>query len=104
MLRVLRFVRNGMIGAAIVLAAIAYGAPVKAEQYGNCSDVTASWDWATLTYCGPFQSEEPVSALTDIAYSYVTGYGWGSGVYMYWWGRDTPFDEDAYYSAGFQVY
>jgi hypothetical protein len=94
-----------MIATAIVLAVVAYGTRVRAQPYNNCGDVTASWDWADLTYCGPYYYEppDPLIDLENTAYDYVTSYYYGSNVYLYWWGRDTPFDEDAYYSAGFQV-
>jgi hypothetical protein len=107
MVHMVRVVRNGLIGLAIALAFVAYGARVKAQSYGNCSDVTASWNWASVSYCGPYAYENEsyvLGDLTNTAYSYVTDYYWGYGVYLYWWGRDTPFDQDAYYSAGFEVY
>jgi hypothetical protein len=105
MARALRVIRNGMIASAIVLAAVAYGTRVRAQQWDNCEDVSASWQWADLTYCGPYYYEtQAAQGLTDTAYTYVNTYGWGGNVQLYWMGRDTPFDEDAYYSAGFQVY
>jgi hypothetical protein len=89
-----------MIATAIMLAAVAYGARVRAQPYNNCEDVTASWDWADLTYCGPyFYETEAAQGLEDTAYDYVTSYGWGNNVQFYWVGRDTPVDEVAYYSA-----
>jgi hypothetical protein len=100
-----------MIATAIVLAAVAYAARVQAQPYNNCDDVTASWDYADLTYCGPYEYEGDDYALNDIqstAYDYIESYGWDccgtASLSLYWWGRDTPFDEPAYYSSGFAIY
>jgi hypothetical protein len=110
MVRALRVIRNGMIATAIVLAAVAYGTRVRAQPYNNCQDVTITGDYADLTYCGPYEYEGDDYALNDMAataYDYLETYGYDccgtAGVVFYWWGRDTPFDQPAYYSSGFAI-
>ena len=91
--------------AAMGVCMLALAARSSAAAYNNCQEVTASWYWATLQYCGPYPYEDNVlGSLTSTATSYVQNYYWGTYAELYWWARVTPYDEPGYYDAGFMVF
>jgi hypothetical protein len=92
-------------GVGLVVSLLTFGRPVSAVQFGNCQDVSGSYDWASLTYCGEYQSENGVPEDLDATgQSFVESYNFGSNFELYWWGRVTPFDEPGYYSGGGTVW
>jgi hypothetical protein len=73
----------------------------------TCSNITASWYFANLYYCGDYEySSDFLPDMRSKAHDYVVNYYWGSGVYddPAWWSRVTPFEGPAYYDSAWEVY
>ena len=98
-------IRNRKVAFCVLLAVLAMGARVLLSA-ASCANIEASWDTASLYYCGDYgYSSDFLDDMRSKASAYVQAYNWGSGVYddPYWWGRVTPFDGPAYYDSAWAV-
>lgn len=89
----------------IVLSAVLFRRDASAQGYGNCNDVQAVWlEIVDLSYCGPYAYDnDALPGMYNTASSYVTSYNYGDDVTLYWWGRVSPLDQDAYYDSSWQI-
>lgn len=98
-------IQSALFAATILLGSIVmFDSRTRAIAYGNCQDVTASWDWGNTYYCGEYIYEnDALPGMGATMTQYVQDYYWGTSVELYWWSRVTPFDQPAYYQAGWRI-